>query len=416
MAPILLVLFGGLPALLRTGQVDPRGWMVPALLLVPAAALLRARRGEGAAWWVGVGTVGTVLSCAFLATWRVPGLVSVAWLLAGVLAATVAGLMFRVPAKAGTQFKWSDWVPAFAGTRQMAGLGFALLALAISWFAREHRIEPSPGKRAELEVISGLPLFWRENGVKADAPIITVLRQRFDVRPVDSPLALEKAAAGMLLLAQPRAFSLDEQVALDAWVGKGGKALILADPQLRWPMDWPLGDRRRPPAVTLLAAMIEYWGVRMTPPSPGEQRHFLGDGRVLTIYSAAAFENAGPDCRIFGRGLVARCMVGKGSVTIVADADLIDDRLWLADSATPLESAQWTADTPQFVAEALGAPLPAGRRWVRSGEALVNALRWAVVVGIFWAALGTVLFPRRAAAPSGLSPPRPDRPKPVKEG
>src|SRR3546814_16682605 len=81
----------------------------------------------------------------------------------------------------------------------------------------EHRIEPSPGKRAELEVISGLPLFWRENGVKADAPIITVLRQRFDVRPVDSPLALEKGGAGMLLLAQPRAFSLDAQVALDAW-------------------------------------------------------------------------------------------------------------------------------------------------------------------------------------------------------
>src|SRR3546814_17641063 len=92
-------------------------------------------------------------------------------------------------------------------------------------------------------------------------------------------------------------------------------------------MDWPLGDRRRPPAVTLLAAMIEYWGVRMTPPSSGEQRHFLGDGRVLTIYSAVVFENAGPDCRIVGRGLAARCMVGKGSVTIVADADLIDDRL-----------------------------------------------------------------------------------------
>src|SRR3546814_16494020 len=83
----------------------------------------------------------------------------------------------------------------------------------------------------------------------------------------------------MLLLAQPRAFSLDEQVALDAWIGKGGKALILADPQLRWPMDWPLGDRRRPPAVTLLAALIEYWGVRMTPTSSGDECHCMGDGR-----------------------------------------------------------------------------------------------------------------------------------------
>ena len=72
--PGLLVLLGGLPALLRTGQVDPRGWMLPALLLVPAAALLKRWRSAGAAWWAGLGTVGAVLSCAFLASWRVPAL------------------------------------------------------------------------------------------------------------------------------------------------------------------------------------------------------------------------------------------------------------------------------------------------------------------------------------------------------
>lgn len=397
--PGMAVLLGGLPALLRTGQVDPRGWMVPALLLVPAAALIRGRRGEGAVWWAGLGTVGMVLSCTFLATWQVPGLVPVLWFLGLVALTTVAGLVFGVP--------------AFAGARQMVGLGFALLALAVCWFVGTPHIGTQPGKQPQLAVISGLPLFWRENGVKADAPIITILRQRFEVVPVDSPLALEKGSAKVLLLAQPRAFSMDELVALDAWIGRGGKALILADPQLRWPMDLPLGDRRRPPAVTLLAAMIEYWGVKLTPPSAGEERHFLGDGRMLTVYGASGFEDAVANCRVIGRGLVARCAVGKGVATIVADADLIDDRLWLADSAAPLAPDHWTADTPQFIAGALGGELPAGRRWVRSGNGLVRAVRWAILAGIFWAALGTALFRRRKPAPLAPSPPRLALPKPA---
>ncbi|UZW53961.1 hypothetical protein NUH86_10440 [Sphingobium sp. JS3065] len=378
--PGVAVLLGGLPALLRTGQVDPRGWMVPTLLLVPAAAFLKARRGEGAAWWAGLGTVGTVLSCAFLAAWWIPAFGSVLWFLSLAALATIAGLTF-------TKTGWMGW------------LGCGLLALMVCWLAGQPRIQPSPGKQAELAVITGLPLFWREDGDKADAPIIAVLRQRFGVQAVDSPMALEKGRAKALLLAQPRAFSMDELVALNAWIDRGGKALILADPELRWPMDLPLGDRRRPPAVTLLAAMIEYWGVRLMPPSPGEKRHFLGDGRVLTLYAASGFQNAGPNCRIAGRGLVARCTVGKGVATIVADADLVDDRLWLADPAAPLEPDQWIADTPQFVAGALGGELPARRRWVRSGDALVNAVRWAILAGIFWAGLGTALFWRRRPAP-----------------
>ncbi len=392
--PGLLVLLGGLPALLRTGQVDPRGWMLPALLLVPAAALLKRWRGEGAAWWAGLGTVGAVLSCAFLASWRVPDGVPVAWLLGGMVPAILAGLAL-----------------GGKGARQFVGAGLVLLALAMWWFGREPRVELFKNS-PELAVISGLPLFWREGekglAARVDAPIVTLLRQRFTVMPVDSPLTLEKGRATALLLAQPRALSMDELVALDAWLSRGGTALLLADPQLRWPLDLPLGDRRRPPAVTLLSAMIQVWGVKLMPPvvGAGEERHFLGDGRMLTVYAASGFEGAGPDCRILARGLVARCAVGKGVVTIVADADLIDDRLWLADPAAPLSPDEWTADTPQFIVQALGGELPSGRRWVRSGDALVNAVRWAVLAGIFWAALGAVLFRRRNRPRLGRSMPR----------
>ncbi|WP_238564953.1 hypothetical protein [Sphingobium bisphenolivorans] len=393
--PGVLVLLGGLPALLRTGQVDPRGWMWAALLLLPVAAWLTARRCAGAAVWASVGAVGMVLCCAFRAAWRVPEWGTAAWLLGLALIVTLAGQMLGDPAQ--------------AGARRKKGLGLVLLALGAAWLARPHFIAPLP-QRPQLAVISGLPLFWREDGqglaAKTDAPIITVLRQRFDVVAVDSPLALAKSRARLLLLAQPRAFSMEELVTLHGWISGGGTALILADPELRWPSDLALGDRRRPPAVTLLSPMIAMMGVKLMPANGrGEVRHFLGDGRVLTLFAASGFEAAGPDCRISGRGLVARCAVGKGRATIVADADLIDDRLWLADPAAPLDPARWTADTPPFVAQALGQRLPEGRRWVRSGEALVGGVRWAVLLGFFWAVLGTLFFSGIFRPRAGVSEP-----------
>ncbi|WP_205452204.1 hypothetical protein [Sphingobium estronivorans] len=405
--PAVLVLLCGLPVLLATGQVDPRGWMLAALLLAPVAAWLGRHDGQYAAFWASMGAAGTVLSCAFLATWRVPALGPVLWFLAAVLLATFAGL-------------WTQAVraPGKAGVRYGGASALVLLTLAAWWLAKEPRIAPTPGPRPQLAVMSGLPLFWRagEKGLAArvDAPIITVLRQRFDVQPVDSPLRLGKAK--LLLLAQPRAFSMEELVALHGWISRGGTALILADPQLRWPLDLPLGDRRRPPSVTLLSAMIELLGVTLLPrPDAGEVRHFLGDGRMLTLFAASGFEKASADCRIVGRGRVARCAVGKGSATMVADADLIDDRLWLADPAAPLDPAQWTADTPQFVAETLGQALPDGRRWVRTGAVLAGAVRWAVLVGFFWAALGTALFGPWNGPRFGLVRPRLARQKPERK-
>ena len=421
--PSLAVLLLGLLPLLRTGQVDPRGWMWPALLLVPAAGLLKARRGAGAACWASAGMVGVVLCCAFLATLRVPEVGAVLWLALVVSLATVAGVAWgyrATPAKAGVQIDGRNGAltsrlsrsSAYAGARLWVGLGSILLALTACWFADRSRITAS-ARPPELAIISRLPLFWREGAAgpaaRVDAPIITVLRQRFAVQPLDSPVLL-KPRVKRLLLAQPRALSGEELVALDQWVRRGGEALVLADPQLHWPMALPMGDRRRPPPVTLLAGLLGHWGVGLAPVEAGggERRHFLADGRMLTLYAASSVDTVAPACRILARGLVARCRVGEGGATVVADADLIDDRLWLADPAAPLDPRQWTADTPQYVAQALGAALPGPTHWVRSGPALVQAVRWAVLIGIFWAALGAMLF-RTADRPQfGPAAPRPD--------
>lgn len=374
--PGVLVLLCGLPALLRTGQVDPRGWALPALLLIPVAAWFKIYRSEGAAFWTGLGAFGAVLCCAFLATWRLPALAPLSALFAMVLLSILAGLRF-------------------AAARPFQGGGFVLIALAVWWLGKEPRLAPLLEKPPVMAVISGLPLFWQEGetgpAARMDAPIITVLRQRFAVVPLDSPQDLRETK--LLLLAQPRAFSMEEVVALDEWTRGGGMAVVLADPRLRWPLNLPLGDRRRPPVVSHLAGLLELWGVKLLPPNEaGEVRHFLPDGRLLTLYAASGFEKAGSGCRILGRGRIARCRVGRGEATIIADADLIDDRLWLADPTDPLDPARWTADTPQFLVKALGGALAADHRWARTGEALMMGVRWALLVGFFWAALGTALF------------------------
>ncbi|ANI78574.1 hypothetical protein EP837_02170 [Sphingobium sp. EP60837] len=376
----LIILLGGLPALLRTGQVDLRAWVWPALVLIIIAAALRARRSVLHAIWAGLGSVGTVLLFAWLATGRLFDLWPLAWLGLTVLLALGSGI--------------------FIIGQRWLGLGLAGLAVLSCGLAADPSLEWAR-ERPALAVISALPLFWREGegGVQAreDAPIIRILRQRFDVRPVDSPLSPKMQRVDALLLAQPRAMSADELLALDGWVRGGGTMLLFADPLLRWPSSLPLGDRRRAPPVSMLAPVLGHWGVELRSPSyTGEKRQMLADGRLLTTMAASSFAlRRNSNCRTEHEALVARCMIGRGQAVLVADADLIDDRLWLADEAMPLKRGAWTADTAGFVVKQLGDGSIEPRVWVTSLVGLTTALRWALMAGISWAIMGSVLLSRR---------------------
>ncbi|HWV13689.1 MAG TPA: DUF4350 domain-containing protein, partial [Sphingobium sp.] len=220
--------------------------------------------------------------------------------------------------------------------------------------------------------------------MRSDAPIVTLLRQRFDVHPADSPLDTAIPSADSLLLAQPRAFSPLELVAIDDWVRKGGRLVLLADPLLRWPSSLPLGDRRRPPSISMVAPLLDHWGVGLLPPAAlGEERRFLEDSRLLTTMGSSRFtQRPASSCRLEESGLIARCQVGNGRAVLVADADLIDDRLWLADASQPLDARQWSADSAGFVIEALDGGTVSGRNWLRSTANLVLAVRWAIFAGI----------------------------------
>ncbi|SCW40303.1 ABC-type uncharacterized transport system [Sphingobium faniae] len=383
-----LVLLGGLPALLRAGQMDAAHWMLPAMLLLAGAGLVMGRERLKLALWVAVGAVGGVaLLCAGAAgIW--PPLFPMLLLFVLACAACTGGALLR-----------SRW-PVALGLLAVAGL---------AWFAGQAEPVRQAEDRPALAVLTALPLFWREGeqglAARSDAPILALLRRRFDVRPLDSALSPDLGKMRLLLVAQPRGMGAAELAAVDHWVRQGGQALILADPLLRWPSPLPLGDRRRAPSISLLTPLLDHWGLRLNPVEErGEHRHFLPDGSLLTSMASSRFNvRAGP-CRAEASGLIAHCRIGLGKAVLVADADMIDDRLWLADPDRPFAPQAWSADTPALVTQWLGRSLPGQRQWVRSGEYLVRGVRWALLAGMIWAGLGWALFGRaKSRMPHGPS-------------
>ncbi|MFN3944386.1 MAG: hypothetical protein ACK4K7_05615 [Allosphingosinicella sp.] len=232
--------------------------------------------------------------------------------------------------------------------------------------------------RPVLHLMTALPLVWGEAGAFGpDSRPTETYRQldrAFDIRLLDSLGAEALAEARLLLLAQPRALAPEELVALDAWVRGGGRALILTDPALVWPSELPLGDVRRPPPVGLLGGLLGHWGLALD--SPERARlvvdHFASGGAVRRIGLAApgAFRAEGGACAVAGRPWLARCRPGAGEALLVADADLLDDRLWVGPAGAGRNER--AADNPLILVEWLDrlagvvrSTSPAEVQWLR---------------------------------------------------
>ncbi len=373
--PVALSLWG-LVRTWTTGQADPWNWALPAASLMAAAGWLTARRGWAFSLWGAMGGAGMALIFCARVSGRMPdGVAALGLLAVAVMAAAGGALVQRA--------------------RYLAGAPLLVGAALLPLWGPTGPVQPVPD-RPILAVVTALPLFWAETGGAGpseigtgpvDAPIVTILRTRFTVKPLDDPARLAESGARRLLLAQPRALRPDQMVAIDRWVRGGGTAVVLADPMLRWPSDLPLGDRRRAPSVSLLEPMLSHWGFG----SPDgveatEMRHFLPrDGRLLTLSGAQSW----------GRGgYVATRRIGAGRVILLGDADVLDDRLWLGDPARPLDPHGWVADTPAMLIDWLnGVPVEA-RRWMRTPQDVFAALRWSLLVGTGWAIMGLMLFGR----------------------
>ena len=126
-------------------------------------------------------------------------------------------------------------------------------------------------------------------------------------------------------MAQPLAQTAENLVALDEWVRRGGRVLLLADPLLEWPSKRPLGDPLRPPPMFADTGLLAHWGLRLDAPDQrGPMKASLGGFHIITISPGQLYGR----CVISADRLAADCHLSGGEAIVVADADFIDtDRL-----------------------------------------------------------------------------------------
>jgi hypothetical protein len=179
----------------------------------------------------------------------------------------------------------------------------------------------APQQRPTLLLLTSLPLMFGEQFSLSGggSPALRALQSRYRVVPISVTDPAELKKGELMLMAHPLAQPAEELVALDQWVRGGGHLLLLADPLLEWPSSRPLGDALRPPPMFMDTGLL--WGLRLDAPEQrGKQARKLGGRDVLTS-SPGSLEGS---CDVSADRLVARCRIGKGRATVVADADLLD--------------------------------------------------------------------------------------------
>ena len=177
--------------------------------------------------------------------------------------------------------------------------------------------------RPIVMLLTTLPLMFGDSfGLEGNgSPALEALETRYTVRPVAVADAKTLAQGKLLLMAHPLAQPAEALVDLDAWVRGGGRLLLLADPALDWHSALPLGDRLRPPPAFADTGLLRHWGLRLDAPDErGPMMRRLGGHEVLTASPGVLLG----DCAISKDRMVARCRIGQGEVTVVADADFLN--------------------------------------------------------------------------------------------
>jgi hypothetical protein len=210
------------------------------------------------------------------------------------------------------------------------------LILANRW--QKDNLAPQP----KIGLMTTLPLRWGEGDI---ASMIDVARQPaaiyqrldadYEIRLIDVFDAVQLKGLRVLLLAQPRAFTPAEFVALENWVIAGGHLVILADPALQWESIYPIGDKRRPLFTTMLSPLFKHWGLELVMPVDQQQKArgaVIAEGMTVQVAAPGAWMPFGTSptakCSIAAGSILADCKVGQGRAWLFADADLLNDSLW----------------------------------------------------------------------------------------
>jgi hypothetical protein len=226
--------------------------------------------------------------------------------------------------------------------------------LALGWSAAQR----APAAGQPVGLFTTLPIMWSEGSdlaaeISGQAPAHwakAVLAKQGPLVPLDMLTGPAGSAPldklGLLVIAQPRPLSPQENVALDDWVRRGGKLLLLADPALTEESALPIGDPRRPQAVVLLSPILKRWGLELrfddTQAFGEATREVMG--KPVPVNLPGHFATQGQaNCQLWGEELAVTCAIGKGRVVALADAAVLehddpdgaraDAFAWLLDTA-----------------------------------------------------------------------------------
>lgn len=232
--------------------------------------------------------------------------------------------------------------------RRTSTLAAALLALLAAGCDPTPAAQPTAAPTEKLGLMTSLPLYWPLGaGVEeiASGRVAlpwqrTALERAFVIEPLDSlapipglsadaPATDPLAGLTRMAVIQPRGLSPADNVALDNWVRGGGHLLLVLDPALSGEYDLPLGDPRRPADSALIPPVVARWGltVRFDERQPEEtsQRMFAGTALPLVLAGEVTVTDPGAaSCTLAAEGAAARCTVGKGKVTLLADAAIFE--------------------------------------------------------------------------------------------
>ncbi|WP_285711775.1 DUF4350 domain-containing protein [Erythrobacter oryzae] len=238
--------------------------------------------------------------------------------------------------------------------RRTSALAAALLALLALLAAGCERAPAAPaaaetaGPREKLGLMTSLPLYWPLGaGVeeiaagRAPPPWQRVaLEAAYAIEPLDSlapipgltpdaPATDPLAGLTRLAVIQPRGLSPADNVALDAWVRGGGRLLLVLDPALTGEYDLALGDPRRPAESALIPPVVARWGLAVRFDEAQDSKIVdtaFGDTYLPLVLAGevAVTDPSAAACTLAAGGAAARCTVGKGEVTLIADAALFE--------------------------------------------------------------------------------------------
>ena len=183
----------------------------------------------------------------------------------------------------------------------------------------------APAERPTLALLTSLPLLFAEQFSIAGggSAALTRIEQRYNVIPIGIADHASLHGKPLLLMAHPRAQPAEVLVDLDRWVRGGGRLLLLADPKLDWHSALPLGDPLRPPPYFADTGLLGHWGLALDGPEPDGPASVATDGGRILAASPGRLSSRG-GCKVVAEGFVARCAIGRGKATIIADADFLN--------------------------------------------------------------------------------------------